>query len=305
MRSLNSSTETVAGMDYCSTLYRVLFLLIVFATAQQAVGQSDNRTTKALQMVRTDTPPVIDGVLDDEGWARAAMTEDLHQMQPIEYSAATERSQIYVLYDQDALYVAARMWTSESARITANVLRQGASISNDDRLILIIDPYNSQRDGYQFSVNPNGVRAEGLYIGSTQLQSNWEGIWQAAATQDDQGWTAELAIPFKTLSFDPNTDTWGINFGRRVESKNERIAWVSRNRTQNPAIAGQAIGIEQLNQGVGLDIVPSISVSDQKNFSLSSNESEFDPSLDVFYRLTPSLNGSLTFNTDFSATEVD
>lgn len=292
-------------MHYCSTLYRVLFLLIVSATAQQAVGQPENGATKSLQMVRTDTPPVIDGVLDDEGWARAAMIEDLHQMQPIEYSAATERSQIYVLYDQDALYVAARMWTSESARITANVLRQGASISNDDRLILIIDPFNSQRDGYQFSVNPNGVRAEGLYVGSTQLQSNWEGIWQAAATRDDQGWTAELAIPFKTLSFDPNTDTWGINFGRRVESKNERIAWVSRNRTQNPAIAGQAIGIERLNQGVGLDIVPSISVSDQKNFSLSSNESEFDPSLDVFYRLTPSLSGSLTFNTDFSATEVD
>ncbi|TDJ30199.1 MAG: hypothetical protein E2O55_01675, partial [Gammaproteobacteria bacterium] len=110
-------------MHYCSTLYRVLFLLIVSATAQQAVGQPENGATKSLQMVRTDTPPVIDGVLDDEGWARAAMIEDLHQMQPIEYSAATERSQIYVLYDQDALYVAARMWTSESARITANVLR--------------------------------------------------------------------------------------------------------------------------------------------------------------------------------------
>ena len=292
-------------MDYCSSLHRVLLLLVVFATAQQAVGQPDNQAPKSLQMVRTDTPPVIDGVLDDEVWARAAMTEDLHQMDPIEYSAASERSQIYVLYDEDALYVAARMWTSESNRITANVLRQGASIGNDDQLVLIIDPYNNQRDGYQFLVNPNGVRSEGLYVGSTQVQSNWEGIWQAAATRDEQGWIAEIAIPFKTLSFNPNTDTWGINFGRRVQSKNERMAWVSRNRTQNPAISGQAIGMERLDQGTGLDIVPSVSFHEQKDFQLSSNESEFDPSLDVFYRLTPSLSGSLTFNTDFSATEVD
>lgn len=292
-------------MDYCSSLHRILLLLIVFATAQQAVGQPDNQAIKSLQMIRTDTPPVIDGVLDDEVWARAAMIEDLHQMDPIEYNAASERSQIYVLYDQDALYVAARMWDSEPDRITANVLRQGASIGNDDQLMLIIDPYNNQRDGYQFLVNPNGVRAEALYVGATRLQSDWRGIWQTAATQDDQGWIAEMAIPFKTLSFDPNTDTWGINFGRRVQRKNERMAWVSRNRTQNPAVSGRAIGIEELDQGIGLDIVPSVSFSDQKDFSLSGNESEFDPSIDIFYRLTPSLNSALTINTDFSATEVD
>jgi hypothetical protein len=280
-------------------------MLVALAATQQAIGQSDDQETKSFQMVRTTVAPVIDGVLDEEIWLQATMMEDLHQMDPIEYSDATERSSIYVLYDDDALYVAARMWDSEPDRITANVLRQGASIGNDDQLILIIDPYNNQRDGYQFLVNPNGVRSEGIYVGSTQLQSNWEGIWQAAATQNDEGWIAELAIPFKTLSFNPNTDTWGINFGRRVQSRNERMAWVSRNRTQNPAIAGQAIGIRDLDQGVGLDIVPSVSVSGQKNYVIDSNESDTDPSLDIFYRLTPSLSSSLTVNTDFSATEVD
>ena len=292
-------------MDFSASLHRVLLVLSILTMSQQAFGQATDLATKSFQMVRTATPPVIDGVLEDEIWARAAMTEDLHQMDPIEYSEASQKSEIYVLYDDDALYVAARMWDTEPDRIVANVLRQGASIGNDDQLILIIDPYNSGRDGYQFLVNPNGVRSEGLYVGSTQLQSNWEGIWQAAATQDEQGWIAELAIPFKTISFDPTTDTWGINFGRRVQSRNERMAWVSRNRSQNPAISGQAIGLEGLDQGVGLDVIPSVSVSEQENFDLSSNESELDPSLDVFYRLTPSLSGSLTFNTDFSATEVD
>ncbi|MFP6827946.1 MAG: carbohydrate binding family 9 domain-containing protein [Gammaproteobacteria bacterium] len=280
-------------------------MLVAVATAQQAVGQSDGQKTKSFQMVRTAVAPIIDGVLEEEIWLQATMMEDLHQMDPIEYSDATERSSIYVLYDEDALYVAARMWDSEPDRITANVLRQGESIDNEDHLVLIIDPYNNHRDGYRFLVNPNGVRAEGIFVGSTQVQSNWEGIWQAAATQDDQGWIAELAIPFKTLSFDPNTDTWGINFGRRVRAKNERMAWVSRNRAQNPATSGQAIGFRDLNQGVGLDVVTSVSTSQKKAYSLSSNKSELDPSLDVFYRLTPSLSGSLTFNTDFSATEVD
>jgi len=288
-------------MDHCSSLHRISLMLVAVAATQQAVGQE----TKSFQMVRTAVAPVIDGVLEEEIWLQATMMEDLHQMDPIEYSDATERSSIYGPYDEDALYVAARMWDSEPDRITANVLRQGESIENEDHLILIIDPYNNHRDGYQFLVNPNGVRAEGIFVGSTRVQSNWEGIWQAAATQNDEGWIAELAIPFKTLSFNPNTDTWGINFGRRVQSRNERMAWVSGNRSQNPAVSGRAIGIENLDQGLGLDVVPSISTSQKKDYRLSSNESELDPSLDVFYRLTPSLSGSLTFNTDFSATEVD
>jgi hypothetical protein len=299
------SKETIAGMYNSVPLHQALLVLPIFAIGPQAASQQVSDEIKSFQMVRTSTPPVIDGVLEEGIWSRAAVIEDLHQLDPIEYSEASQKSSVYVLYDDDALYVAARMWDTEYERITANVLRQGASIGNDDQLILIIDPYNSQRDGYQFVVNPHGVRSEGIYIGSTQLQSNWEGIWQAAATQDEEGWIAEIAIPFKTLSFDPETDTWGINFGRRAQSRNERMAWVSRNRAQNPAISGLALGFEGLDQGVGLDVISSISVSEQKNFSLESDKSEIDPSLDVFYRLTPSLSGSLTLNTDFSATEVD
>jgi hypothetical protein len=304
--------EPAAGMDYCSTHCRWLLSFATVLTVQGAFGQPVSGpeqglggNSKSFQMVRAESPPVIDGLLDEAVWQQAAKVDDLHQLDPIEYSEASQQTEIYVLYDQDALYVAARLLDTEPDRIAANVLRQGGSIGNDDQLIIIIDPYNTQRDGYQFIVTPNGVRSEGLYVGSTQLQSNWQGIWNGAATRDENGWIAEVEIPFKTLSFDPYVDTWGINFGRRVQTRNERMAWVSRNRTQNPAIAGEAVGIEDIDQGVGLDIVPSVSVSEQKNFSVASNQSDFNPSLDVFYRLTPSLNGSLTINTDFSATEVD
>jgi hypothetical protein len=256
-------------------------------------------------MVRTETPPVIDGRLDDAVWMAAAVVSDLHQLDPVEYAEASDRSEFYVLYDDDALYVAARMWDSAPDTISANTLRQGADIGDDDQLVLILDPYNNQRDGYQFQVNPNGVRRDGIFVGPNIMQWNWDGIWDAATARDENGWTVELVIPFKTLSFDPGTTTWGINFGRRLQARNERMAWVSRNRQQTPSISGRATGISDINQGVGLDIVPSVSLRQTKDFLAADSDTDLEPSLDLFYKLTPSLSGSLTINTDFSATEVD
>jgi hypothetical protein len=288
-------------------ILRSLILALVATTVPclEAAAQSGDAPRKSIQIARAAAPPSIDGHLDEDAWASAAVVSDFHQMDPIEYSEASEKTEFYVLYDKDALYIAARMWDSRPERIAANTLRQGAGIGDDDQLVLILDPYNNGRGGYQFQLNPNGIRYEGLFVGPNQMQWNWDGIWQAAATRDDDGWIAELAIPFKTLSFDAGNDAWGINFGRRIQWKNERMAWVSRNRTQSPSISGRAIGFEGLDQGRGLDIVPSVSVSDRKDFSVSGSDTNLDPSLDVFYRLTPSLNGSLTINTDFSATEVD
>ena len=283
----------------------VALALLAAAPYPQASAQSIYAPNKIVEVVEADVPPRIDGVLDEDIWANAAVVSDLHQMDPIEYSEPSERSEFYLVYDKDALYVGARVLDSQPDRIAANILRQGANITNDDLLLVILDPYNNGREGYQFQLNPNGVRYEGLFLGASQMQWNWDGIWQAAATQDDEGWLAEMAIPFKTLSFDAENDTWGINFGRRSQSKNERMAWVSRNRTQAPSISGRAIGLRGMDQGRGLDVVPSVSISDIKEFHPGVNTSRLDPSLDVFYRLTPGLNGSLTINTDFSATEVD
>ncbi len=227
-----------------------LALISALVLCSEAAAQLDDASNKIAEMERTAVPPTIDGLLDEEEWARATVVSDLHQMDPVEYAEASENTEFYVLYDNDALYVAARMWDSRPERIAANTLRQGAWIGNDDHLILILDPYNNGREGYQFQLNPNGVRYDGLFVGPTQMQWNWDGIWQAAATQDDEGWIAELAIPFKTLSFAAESDAWGINFGRRIQWKNESIAWVSRNRSQTPSISGRATGFEQLDQGV-------------------------------------------------------
>lgn len=265
---------------------------------------------KSVRMVRTDTPPVIDGVLDDAVWERAALVDDLHQTEPVEYAEPFERTEIYLLYDDDALYVAARLYDTNPAEITANNMRQNDSVGQDDRFYVTIDPFNDRRSGYFFGINPNGVRGDGLYRNVSEFYGDWDSIYHAAAGRFDEGWTAEIEIPFKSISFDPTTDTWGMNFSRGIVRKDENLAWVSRNRQYNPSISGLATGFEGLQQGIGLDIVPSISAIGSHTFSADplvpdGADTEFEPSLDVVYKLTPQLNASLTINTDFSATEVD
>jgi hypothetical protein len=269
---------------------------------------------KTVQIARTTSRPVIDGVLDDAVWANAARIDNLHQVNPVEYAEPSERTEVLLLYDDDALYVAARMY-GPPGEITANIMRQGGSITQDDSLFVTLDPFNTQRGGYFFGLNAHGVRFDGLYRNVSEYYADWDSIWDAAAQRFEGAWTAEYEIPFKSLSFDPNSDTWGLNFSRSLETRNEDMAWVSRNRRWDPSSAGRMTGLSGLDQGIGLDVVPSASFTNRRVLrndnpatpedEVDTSEDDFEPSLDLFYKLTPQMNASLTFNTDFSATEVD
>jgi hypothetical protein len=297
----------------------VLAIGTVFAQqslAQPAPSSAPPRDPgqKTVHIVRTATPPTIDGKLDDAVWANAARIDDLHQVNPVEYAEPSERTEIYLLYDDDALYIGARLYQPPD-ELTANMMRQNGSITQDDTLFVTLDPFNTRRAGYFFGLNPHGVRFDGLYRNVSEYYSDWDSIWYAAATTFDGGWIAEYEIPFKSLSFDPNTDTWGLNFSRNLQTRNEDIAWVTRNRRWDPSSAGLMTGLSGLDQGVGLDVVVSGSLVDKRVLEpdtdanggplFDTSETNFEPSLDVFYKLTPQLNAAVTVNTDFSATEVD
>jgi len=263
--------------------------------------------TKTLHPTRIDSPPIIDGQLDEAVWAMAEPVQDLHQVWPTEYDQPSVDTEIYVLYDDNALYIGARLKDDHPELITAQVLRQGERPNNDDYFAVIISPFNDQRSGYLFEVNPNSVRSDALYQDGNRTLFEWEGIWNASSSIQADGWVTEIEIPFKSLSFDPGSDTWGINFTRRIGRNREADGWVSRNRSQNPVVSGLAVGFNGLQQGAGLDIVPSASMVQSKDFQATDSgaNSNFEPSLDVFYKFTPELTGVLTLNTDFSATEVD
>jgi hypothetical protein len=292
-------------MDGLSRLSIGLGLVALTAAAEAQQADSANTSRKSVHVVRVDTPPVMDGRLDDAAWSQAEVITDFHQIRPGDGTEPSEPTELYLVYDDDAFYIGARMHDSNPELIAAPTMRHGQGLGPDDRLVVIIDPFNTGRGGYRFETNPNGVRHDALYQNITSFQSDWTVIWDVAASIDEDGWLAEIAIPFKTLPFDPASDSWGFNFGRGIRRRGEEMAWVSRNRSYNPSILGLATGFEGMDQGRGLDVVPSMAVGRQKAFVTGATDTSTEPSLDVFYRLTPSLNAALTINTDFSATEVD
>jgi len=285
-------------------------LLAVFfspvATAQAlAELESAPASRKRMDIVRTDLVPVIDGVLDDALWQEATVIDDLHQYQPVDQGAPSERSVFYIAYSERYLYLAARLYDSDPDGIVARQLVQGANFSSDDYVEFILDTFNNSRTGYHFLVNPNGIRREGVYQSPNSLNEDWTGIWQVEARIDEEGWVAEVAIPFNTLNFDPSMTDWGFTLGRYIARKREDIAWASFNRTINPTTTGVLRGITDIRQGKGIDVIPSMTVASSEDYQRGTSGQRYDPSLNVFYKITPNLTGALTLNTDFSATEVD
>ena len=260
---------------------------------------------KVVRIVRTATPPTIDGLLNDPVWRDAPFIEDMHQFRPADHVEPTQKTTVYLLYDDDYLYVAGRMWDTNPEEIRARSLAQGQSVRWDDTLDIIIDPFNNNRTGYEFQVNPNGVRSDAVFETATRINRDWEGIWHTMSNIDSEGWTTEVAIPFKTLNFDPQNPDWSFTIERTIQRNQEDIAWVSYNRQVNPGTTGTISGLTGLQQGLGLDVVPAVVGAGSRDFETDVTDSGMEPSLDVFYNFTPSLTGVLTLNTDFSATEVD
>ena len=288
-------------MAYVRPLIACATLLFCLPAEAQLV----DATGKRIDAFMVDEPPVLDGKLDDDAWAFATIITDLHQVVPDEYAPPSEASQIYVVYTKDALYLAGRFQDSEPHRIGARILRQGDWSFGEDSFTIMVDPFNNGRTGYIFDLTANGVRNQAVYENVTTENWSWRGIWHGATSFTDDGWIAEVEIPFKTLSFDPSNDVWGLNFARYIGRKAEQIGWASANRTQNPSNFGDVAGMSGAEKGIGLDIVPSARARRSRDYDVGATSDTADPGLDVFYKVTPSLTASLTFNTDFSGTNVD
>ena len=222
---------------------------------------------KRVEVKRTMVAPIIDGVLDDDVWKTATVISDLHQFQPVDHGQPSEDSIFYISYNDNYFFVGARLNDSEADGIIARQLVQGGGLGSDDSFEFILDTFNNGRTGYHFQVNPNGIRREGIYENPNDLNRDWTGIWQVESRVDEQGWTAEVAIPFTTLNFDPESEEWGFTIARTIARKNEDMAWSSFNRRINPTTTGLVSGIQDIRQGKGLDIIPSITLAGNEDYT--------------------------------------
>ena len=182
---------------------------------------------------------------------------------------------------------------------------------------MTIDPFNNRRSGYFFGLNPNGVRADGLYLNVTEFYAAWERSSRRSPAVSKAVGPPRFEIPFKSISFDPTTDTWGLNFSRGIVRKNEnhRVGVAQpRLQPERRGHGGRLRGAGARRRARGRAVASASIAADVRDASraghtcrdrASRSESDAEPSLDLAYRLTPPLNASLTINTDFSATEVD
>lgn len=289
-------------------LFPLLLLLLSGGLSAQENISTAGMGSKSIEMVRLAQEPEIDGVLDDEVWKQARVVTDFYQTTPSEFALPSQPTEVRIFYTEDAIYVGAKMFEDDPDLITAQSYRQYGGVTQEDVFILLLDPFLNRRSGYRFAISPLGIWWDAIYSSPTETDSNWLGIWQGESQIVEDGWTTEMRIPFQTLSFDPENSDWGINFQRIIRRNDERISWLSRDRQHNPATSGVASGINEIQQGKGLDIVPGITLRRDKVFGPAPGagvENSFEPTLDIFYKLTPALNASLTLNTDFSAAEVD
>jgi len=289
---------------------RIRALLLIFVCGLSLAAQLEGAEQPAFSPKSVVVPKIsgrieLDGRLDDTEWQEAVKITDFQQFSPGNGEPPSEPTEFLLALDDDNLYVAVRFIDSDPAGIKRSQLVQGQGVFNDDYAQILLDTFNDRRTGYIFYVNPNGVQRDGLLLGGLSYNMDWDGIWQAASSVNDSGWQAEIAIPFKTLSFDRNADTWGINLIRSIRRKREEVAWSQRDRRITLDVSGELRGMRGREQGRGLDLVPSASISERENFIANSSSVIIKPSLDAFWRITPSLVGALTLNTDFSATDVD
>jgi Carbohydrate family 9 binding domain-like/Domain of unknown function (DUF5916) len=289
--------------DRARYLIIVAGLALLLPSLSLAITVDDDR--KSFEISRAATAPVIDGRLDDAVWADAAVVDDFHQTSPTNGAIPSEATIVRVTYDDEFLYIAAELRDSNPSGIRATQMIQGKMFFSDDRFWVMLDSFNSKRNDYFFQVNANGMRRDALRENNSQFIDEWAAIWYAESSINEDGWATEIAIPFKSVSFDANSDTWGINFGRGIIRKQEFALWSSQDRQDWPAYGGEVSGLAGMEQGLGLDIVASVSLSESRDLVLGETQSNFEPSLDARYRITPSLSAILTINTDFSTAEVD
>ncbi len=257
----------------------------------------------------TSSPPTIDGRLGSEEWRGAAVLDGFRQVEPTEGAPVSEPTRLYVMVDRHHLYLGVDYRDSDPAGIRATQIVRDANLDPDDRIEIVLDTFLDRRNAYFFQIGPGGSKGDGL-IGNNGafFEKSWDGIWRGRAVIHDEGWSAEMAIPAKTLSLKPGLDSWGFNATRHVKRKNEVTQWASPNRQTRffqVAAAGTLHGMSVLDQGVGLDVVPFVSLQGRRDHDTDEEGSKAEPGLDLRYRVTPSLTASATVNTDFAETEVD
>jgi len=295
-------------------LVNSMLLLVVCSIFASNIDSKHLAAEKVMPAIQTDLQIVIDGKLDDPAWKLATFSDDFQQREPGDGAPPTERTEIGCLYDAKNLYFGIRCYDSEPDRIIRTELRRDMRMDNDDFFEIILDTYHDQRSGFYFVINPYGNKRDArLSDEGRNYNPDWDGIWQCQATINNEGWFAEVAIPWKTLRFVEGDDIYfGVNFGRTIRRKNEKLDWNHIPREFGSfsifrlSKAGHLGPLHGLRMGGNLELQPFLIGGIQRDLQTQFNLDRInDIGLDAKINITSNIVTDLTFNTDFAQVEAD
>ena len=303
-------------------------VLLLAATTATAQTPQKPEGRPAIAATRVTTAPSLDGdVVGDPAWQQATPASGFWQEQPDEGQPSSERTEVRIVYTADTLYVGVVCYDRSPGSIIVSDSRRDSPLDNTDSFRIIFDTYRDNQNGFVFGTNPAGIEYDGQVTnegqgggglgGSQRAQMgagggfnvNWDGAWEVRTRTDDLGWSAEFAIPFRTLRFPGGSNqSWGVNFQRNIRRRNERAYWAPIPRQHTI----YRLSLAGLLTGLDTPAVRSLKATPYLLGNvLQSGERPVgaallgDAGVDAKYTVTPSLALDLTANTDFAQVEVD
>jgi uncharacterized protein DUF5916 len=278
--------------------------------------RADGQAT--VRAIKLTAPLKVDGVLDEEVYAREKPFGGLIQVAPRYGEPQTERSDVWILYDDKYVYMTCRCWDSAPPEqwIANELRRDTGGLRNNDHIGVMFDTFYDRRNGFMFYTNPLGARADYSVVDEGGSNTDWNPVWTSKTGRFDGGWTVEMAIPLKSIRYRAGTNqVWGIQLRRSVRRKNE---WAYLTPVPQSLAGPQALN--RVSTGgtlVGLDLPPAGKNIELKPYAVSrletdrmrtpaiSNDLRGDVGGDVKYSITPNLTADFTVNTDFAQVEID
>ena len=290
-----------------------LGMLCIHADARVASSQGTPTPAGAIATQRT-TPIRIDGKLDDAAWDSATPAGGFVQAEPVEGAPVDQPTEVRILFDEEAVYIAARMSDASPATIARQLVRRDEA-GQYDYFEVSLDPDRDRRTGYRFRVTAAGVQIDDYLFNDISEDRTWDAVWESEVGHDEQGWTAEMRIPLSQIRFEPSVtpQEWGINFGRRRLASNELsfFALESRSKYGRVSVFRSLSGLVLARGARRVEARPYTLARSRTGPTESGNpffdgrEQSAGAGLDLRYGIGPTFTLDATFNPDFGQVEVD
>ena len=294
--------------------------------------QTQKQALVAAKLAPTADSPVIDGRVNEAAWQKVTPYTTFTQQDPVEGAPATEKTEVRLMVGKGQVFIGIICFDSDPSKIIVSQARRDASLSETDSIILVLDTFNDNQNGFVFGTNPLGIEYDGQVAregqtsgvsaiggggagtqrgGISAFNLNWDGDWTVKAQITDRGWEAEIAIPLKTLRYDTGTNkTWGFNVLRNIRHKNEQVYLSAIPRGYDIYHVSQAAKVSGLDLPSRRDIklIPYALGSANKDYTRLTGDQvdeKFEAGLDVKWGINPSLTLDATINTDFAQVEAD